>query len=58
MKYEDQEDHGMRSWGQMEIAMPGSSSWTPYAPQGVKGHDDDDDINVYKKQLFYGIITT
>jgi hypothetical protein len=23
--------------------MPGSSSWMPYAPQGVKGLDDDDD---------------
>jgi len=23
--------------------MPGSSSWMPYAPQGVKGSDDDDD---------------
>ena len=23
--------------------MPGSSSWMPYAPQGVKGPDDDDD---------------
>jgi len=23
--------------------MPGSSSWMPYAPQGVKGYDDDDD---------------
>jgi len=23
--------------------MPGSSSWMPYAPQGVKGTDDDDD---------------
>jgi len=22
--------------------MPGSSSWMPYAPQGVKGFDDDD----------------
>jgi len=22
--------------------MPGSSSWMPYAPQGVKGLDDDD----------------
>jgi len=21
--------------------MPGSSSWMPYAPQGVKGSDDD-----------------
>jgi len=24
--------------------MPGSSSWMPYAPQGVKGFGDDDDI--------------
>jgi len=23
--------------------MPGSSSWMPYAPQGVKGFDDDID---------------
>jgi len=23
--------------------MPGSSSWMPYAPQGVKGSDDDDE---------------
>jgi len=23
--------------------MPGSSSWMPYAPQGVKGFEDDDD---------------
>jgi hypothetical protein len=23
--------------------MPGSSSWMPYAAQGVKGFDDDDD---------------
>jgi len=22
--------------------MPGSTSWMPYAPQGVKGFDDDD----------------
>jgi len=22
--------------------MPGSSSWMPYAPQGVKGFDDND----------------
>ena len=28
------------SW---EIAMPGSSSRMPCAPQGVKGFDDDDD---------------
>jgi len=27
--------------------MPGSSSWMPYAPQGVKGFDDDDDDDVY-----------
>ena len=34
-----------RSWkevkGQLEIAMPGSSSSMPYAPQGVKGLDDE-----------------
>jgi hypothetical protein len=23
--------------------MPGNSSWMSYAPQGVKGFDDDDD---------------
>jgi len=23
--------------------MPGSSSWMPNAPQGIKGFDDDDD---------------
>jgi hypothetical protein len=27
----------------VEIATPGSSSWMPYASQGVKGLDDDDD---------------
>jgi len=27
----------------VETAMPGSSSWMPYASQGVKGFDDDDD---------------
>jgi len=26
--------------------MPGSSSWMPYAPQGVKGSDDDEQFNV------------
>jgi hypothetical protein len=41
-----EEDHGMRLRGQLEIAMPGSSSWTPCAPQGVKGLDNDDDDNV------------
>jgi len=24
--------------------MPGSSSWMPYAPQGVKEFDDDEDV--------------
>jgi hypothetical protein len=29
--------------------MPGSSSWMPYAPQRVKGPDDDDLLmRVYK----------
>jgi hypothetical protein len=42
MKEETQEDHGMRSRGQLEIATFGSYSWMPYAPQGVKGLDDDD----------------
>jgi len=39
MRYEAQEDHGTRSRGQLKAAMPGSSSWMPYAPQGVKGFD-------------------
>ena len=42
MRYEAQEDHGMSSRGQLETAMPGSSSWMPCAPQGVKGFDDND----------------
>jgi len=33
----------MRSRGKLEITTLGSSSWMPYAPQGVKGTDDDDD---------------
>jgi hypothetical protein len=33
----------MSSRRQLEIATLGSSSWMPYAPQGVKGTDDDDD---------------
>jgi hypothetical protein len=37
MKQEEQENHGMKSREQPEIAMPGSSSWMPYAPQRVKG---------------------
>jgi hypothetical protein len=24
--------------------LTGNSSWMPYAPQGVKGLDDDDDV--------------
>ena len=32
----------MRSRGWLKTAMPGSSSWMPCAPQGVKGFDDDD----------------
>jgi len=31
-----------RSWNKVkETTMPGSSSWMLYAPQGVKGFDDD-----------------
>jgi hypothetical protein len=33
----------MRSKLRLEIATIGSSSWMPYAPQGVKGIDDGDD---------------
>jgi hypothetical protein len=30
--------------------MPGSSSWMPYAPQGVKGLDDyDDEIHISRR---------
>jgi len=32
----------MRSKKELEIAMPGSSSWMPSAPQGVNGLDDDE----------------
>ena len=34
--------------------MPGSSSWMPHAPQGVKGfddYDDDDDDETFTKIL-------
>jgi len=31
--------------------MPGSSSWMPCAPQGVKGFDDDDDDDDTKISL-------
>jgi hypothetical protein len=42
--------------------MPGSSSWLPYAPQGVKGlddYDDDDDDNHDEAQyrVFFKIRT-
>jgi hypothetical protein len=33
----------MRSRGWLEIATLGSYLWMPYAPQGVKGLDDDDE---------------
>ena len=31
--------------------MPGSSSWIPYTPQGVKGFDDDDDDDATKYEV-------
>jgi len=31
--------------------MPGSSSWMPYAPQGVKGFDDDDDDVIFQSAV-------
>jgi len=33
--------------------MPGSSSWMPCAPQGVKGFDDDDDDDDDNAQCCY-----
>jgi len=33
-------NHGRRSRGQLETAIPGSSLWMLYTPQGVKGFDD------------------
>jgi hypothetical protein len=39
----------MRLREQLKIAMPGSSSWMPYAPQAVKGLDDDENQpQIYK----------
>jgi len=33
--------------------MPGSSSWMPYASQGVKGFDDDDNDDIgHTKQTY------
>jgi len=40
MREETQDDNGTRT--RLETALPGSSSWMPYAPQGVKGSDDDE----------------
>jgi len=37
--------------------MPGSSSWMPYAPQGVKGIDDDDDDDDDDRAVFYRDVT-
>jgi hypothetical protein len=37
----------MKSTEYLEIAMPGTSLWMPYASQGVKGLDDDDDDDIY-----------
>ena len=34
-----------------EFAMLGSSSWMPYAPQGVKETDDDDDDDAQLNSL-------
>jgi hypothetical protein len=44
----------MRSRGQLETAVPGSYSWMPYAPQGVKGLDDndDDDDEIWQLHLY------
>jgi hypothetical protein len=52
MKQEEQEKHGMKASEKLEIAMPGSSSWMPYAPQEVKGLDDDDDDDVTPRILY------
>ena len=38
----------------METAMSGSSSWMPYAPQGVKGFDDDVAKNRTKTPPLFG----
>jgi hypothetical protein len=34
----------MRSRVQLEIVLTGNSSWLPYAPQGIKGPDDNDTV--------------
>jgi hypothetical protein len=44
----------MRSRVQLEIAIPGNSSWMPYTPQGVTGlDDDDDDDNIILQKVNY-----
>jgi hypothetical protein len=46
----------MRSRRWLEIATLGSSSWMPYAPQGVKGTDDDLLASAeYSKHILYMI---
>jgi len=35
--------------------MPGSSSWMPYAPQGVKGFDDDESVVQMQSHFRYCI---
>jgi hypothetical protein len=51
--------------------MPGRSSWTPHAPQGVKGLYDDDDahkwadtaelmgtfLQIFAKQMYFYVST-
>jgi hypothetical protein len=41
----------------VEIVLVGNSSWMPYAPQGVKGPDDDDLILFDFPDLMLLIIT-
>jgi len=42
----------MRSRGLLEIATLGSSSWMPYAPQGVKRTDNNDDDKIILLRSF------
>jgi len=35
----------------METAIPGSSSWMPYVPQGVEGFDDGDGYGMTNMQI-------
>jgi len=39
--------------------MAGSSSWIPYAPQGVKGSNNDDNVRItFRSVLFKRWVTT